>query len=225
MATLEVNPSLNGRLRQLNGAGGSETWATVIADTGNNKADGADGGMVYIGFTTQTTDSAAWRLNTRSIFLFDTSALPDDAIISSAVLSFYGESKSDGLSATPNINVYSANPASDVALVGADYSTCGSTPFCDTPVTYAGWSTSGYNDFTLNATGIAAISKTGLTKLSLRNAAYDVGATPPASGVTNTSSVISGYTTEETSVSNAKPKLVITYTVPSGDTSGMFLVM
>src|SRR5207249_11810531 len=48
-----------------------------------------------------------------------------------------------------------------------------------TAITYAGWSTSGYNNFQLNAGGLAAISTTSIAKFGTRDALYDVANSAP----------------------------------------------
>jgi hypothetical protein len=71
----------------------------------------------------------------KGIFLFTTSSLPDDATIDAAVLSVNGYQKSDGLSVTPDMNVYSSAPASNTALEAGDFDSLGSTAYA-TAVAY-----------------------------------------------------------------------------------------
>lgn len=108
----------------------------------------------------------------RSIFLFDTSALPNDANISSATLSLYGTSK-DNDQVDPTICIYESNPATNTILVLADYSKVLTTALSPV-ITHAAWDTAGFNDFVLNPLGIANISKTGVSKFGAREAAHDV---------------------------------------------------
>jgi hypothetical protein len=97
--------------------------------------------------------------------------------------------------------------------VAGDYAGCGSTSFTGAPKSYSGWSTGGYNDFTFNATGIAAISLTGVSCFSVRNANYDVAGIEPAWS-SNFLSNIAAYTADNGS---NEPQLVVTYTAPSYD--------
>jgi hypothetical protein len=144
--------------------------------------------------------------------LFSTGdVLPDEANISAATLSLFGTAKGDTFSvpAAPDINIFAASPASNTALVGGDFDSFGSTSFCDTPVSYASFNTGGYNNFVLNDAGIAAISRTGVTRLGARNANHD------ASGIAPTWSsakmaFLKGYFAEQGT--GYKPKLVVTYT-------------
>jgi len=189
------------------GLGTGISWPTLVAAAGS-ASDDSSVTAVAMGIYSDNV-SNKWRLIYRGIFLFDTSSLPDDAVINAATLSLYGYAKLDGLSATPNINIYLSAPASNTALAAGDFDSLGATAFCDTPVTYAGWSTSGYNDFTLNVSGIANISKTGISKFGARNANYDVTNTAPT-WVSNAGSYVQAYTADKGT--GYKPKLVVTYT-------------
>jgi hypothetical protein len=186
------------------------TWATIIADPGYSADD--SGTELYPTRITNQNAGDDWRNLFRAITLFDTSALPDNATITGAVLSVYGYNKMHTLGGTgPDVNVYSSAPASNTALAAGDFDSLGSTAFCDTAITYAGWNTGGYNDFTFNSLGIAAISKTGVSKFGLRNANYDVAqVTPPSAN--KQEAILNGYTSEQGT--DYKPKLVVTYTIP-----------
>jgi hypothetical protein len=137
--------------------------------------------------------------------------LTASANISAAVLSLYGTLKSDGLSATPDTNVCSSAPASNTVLVAGDFDSLGATAFA-TAIAYAAWSTAGFNDFTLNASGVANISLTGVSKFGARNFNYDaINNAPPwvSLGLSRTQFA--------TADSANDPKLVVTYTL--SDTS------
>ena len=187
----------------------NSTWATIQSGAGNYKDDTSIGVGIVIG---SGTNMNTWIYLSRATFCFDTSALTSSAIISSAILSLYGTNKSDGFTypTTPNINIYASTPASTSSLATSDFTQIGSTALCDTPITYAGFSTSGYNDFNLNANGIKNINKTGISCFGARNVNYDVNNTPPyhpASGQQFTT--LDFYTAKSIN----KPKLVVTYIV------------
>ncbi|MBA7692905.1 hypothetical protein ES703_101478 [subsurface metagenome] len=208
MAILTVNPSLDGLVYHSLGAYAGIDWADLLVAAGNgaNYTD-AQGSITHF-----TADFGAdkWANLLRSILLFDTSSIPVGATILAATLSVYGYEKVDTGSFNPITQVYSSNPASDSVLVPADFTTLGSTPFCDSPIAYADFVLDAYNDFVLNAAGIAAISTTGLTKLGFRNANYDVAGISPT-----WQSIKSGTTrirfNEE--IEERRPKLVITYSL------------
>jgi len=191
-----------------------ESWSTI-----RNNAVGSYGypssPVGYIQWIQSNTTANTWRGLNRSYFLFDTSDLPDDTVISEATLSIYGESKVDeGTAIAPSTNIYSGNPDSNTDLTAADYvyTKFGTTPY-STTIPYANWSITGYNDFVFNANGLAAISKIGISKFSGRNANYDVPNTTPSwSGAAFYNHGVKGYFSEQGT--GYQPKLVVTYSLP-----------
>jgi len=184
-------------------------WSTLRADAGS----GADDDTATRDIVSILTDDVGWQRLRRGIFLFDTSTLTSSATISAAVLSLYGYAKTDGLSITPDIDIYTSNPASNTALVGGDFDSLGSTSQTGTPITYAGWNTAAYNAFTFNT--YANISKTGVSKFGARNAYYDATGNDLTAYWANTaSSTISCYMADQSGTSN-DPRFVVTYTLPS----------
>jgi len=143
-----------------------------------------------------------WELYRAALF-FDTSSLPDDANITAATLSIYGSS--DESSTNFDITLVSGAELND-PLVSSDYypdlylATESRGAFST-----AGFTTSGYNNISLNGTGISEISKTGTTKFGLRSS-RDINYYEPS-----TLERISFYANEITD-SNKKPKLSVTYT-------------
>ena len=193
-------------------SGSPASWATLIAQGGTGGLDTDNGRYVYFA---SGSSSNQWAFMERPVFLFDTSSLPDDAVISAATLSLYpipGGEKGDTLGVSPDINVYSSAPALNTSLAGGDFDSLGATAF-STAITYANWTAGAYKDFALNASGIAAISKTGVSKFGARNANYDVAAVAPTWSATKYA--LLGICMAEYG-SGYKPKLVVTYT--SGET-------
>jgi hypothetical protein len=184
------------------------TWATIIAGAGTTKNDSdADSECMMM---EKIASGDSYDALFRSIFLFDTSAIPDTDTISGAILSLKGTTKGDNIGCTPDINIYGSTPASNTALVNADFTQVGSTAYA-TAISYASYSTSAYNDFTFNGTGIAAISKTGVSKFGARNANYDVAAvTPSTSGVIASSWM--NCNMADVALTTSDPKLAVTYT-------------
>lgn len=199
--------SVDGRVQR---TGVDEAWATIIAGAGNAADDTSASTNIMRIQASATTDQ--WAILARYICLFDTSALGAYVNITEAVLSLFGAgTKVDDLSSAPTANIYTSNPASNTSLAASDFSNCGSVAQCDTAITYAGWSSSAYNDFTFNATGRGNISKISISKFSFRNANYDVAASPPA-WVSGAASYYSIYMAEQTGTTN-DPKLVVTYNI------------
>ncbi|KKR90861.1 MAG: hypothetical protein UU41_C0055G0001, partial [Candidatus Roizmanbacteria bacterium GW2011_GWA1_41_13] len=94
-------------------SGADESWSTL-----RNNAVGSYGypssAAGEIQWIQSNTTANNWRGLKRSYFLFDTSGLPDDAVINGATLSIYGESKVDeGTAIAPSTNIYSGNPDSN----------------------------------------------------------------------------------------------------------------
>lgn len=188
-------------------------WSALIADVGSAFNDSAT--TTYMGEVAGTTTDK-WNILYRAIYLFDTSGLDDSAIISAATLSLRGQGKFSGNAvAYPNMNIYSSNPASNTELAAGDYDSLGSTAF-STAITYANWlTTTTFNDFALNASGLAAITVSGVSKFGTRSPNYDVAASAPT-WVSSDSSNLRAWSSEKGA--GYKPKLVVTYTVPSAPT-------
>jgi hypothetical protein len=214
--TLTVYPDANpetktvdGYVAQNYGTSTGVSWNTLINAAGNVGAPSGSAD-VFVDIWFHNVDSQ-WRQLVRSIFLFDTSSLTSNAVIDSAIFSLRGYGKGDSSSISPNLNVFSSAPASNTNLVAGDYDSLGTTAFCDTAITYSGFSTSAYNNFTLNSTGISAISKTGISKFGVRNANYDVSGTAPT--WTSTAEAYFQCFFAEYSGTANDPKLVVTYTI------------
>ncbi|OGO14671.1 MAG: hypothetical protein A2Z02_02925 [Chloroflexi bacterium RBG_16_48_7] len=204
----DANPettSVDGRATQYNASG--DTWANIRGGAGNYASDSEAYTEVVIIESHSSTDK--WLGIRRGILLFDTSSLPDACVISAADLSVYGKTKLDQNSWNPDLNVYSSAPASNTSVAAGDFDSLGTTAFCDTAKSYAGFSTSGYNDFSLNASGLAAIDKAGVSKFGFRNANYDVANSAPSWAGSKTSYFTIYFAEQGTGY---KPKLVVTYT-------------
>ena len=188
------------------------TWASIKAGAGSDHVD-TETDLRCIMFNTYLC-AAGWRMYLVAVMVFPTSGLPDDCPILAATLTICGKTpKEDDHSLSPRINAYSTVTASSTALSDSDYENRGSTPYCDTPITYANWKATGFylNDFAFNAAGLAGISTTDVTKVCFRDVDYDVGtSTPNQAGVDKTTRLY-GYASEQGS--GYKPKLIVTYAV------------
>ena len=132
--------------------GNAYAWSNIVSQAGTNHTDfTGDTGTIY-GYSRYDTnpDGSSWDIQ-RSIFIFDTSSLTSSATISDAIFSLNSVSSSGS-----NANVYTASPASNTDIVNSDHTTYGSTA-CSSDKSI----TTGWLDWTLNATGISNISKTG----------------------------------------------------------------
>lgn len=152
------------------------------------------------------TSSDLWILLMRSGYGFDTSSIGTNTI-SAAVLSLFGTNKLGNLGAT-NFSIVSFAPASQSDFVNADYAVAnfGSTVYGT--VTFSAFSTTAYNDFTLDANGRTYINKTGNTMFGARTG-FDVDNSPPEwSSLAATS--FSVYFADNAGTAN-DPKLVVTH--------------
>lgn len=132
----------------------------------------------------------------RGFLFFDTSSIPDGATITSATLRIRYSSTVTG---SPSVCVQQATVASTTTVANADFDAFNATELASrvTP------SVNTWAEFTLNASGLAAISKTGFTKLCIREA-QDVDGSYSAAKYANVRTLDD---------STYKPQLVVTYTV------------
>lgn len=230
-ATLTVYPdpgtgatTVDGRIYYGNAV--PQSWATVH-DSANSGPNGAitpaTDPNAILGY--QYAVTGLFQIDERFFALFDTSPLTAGATISAATLSLFGEatntSDDSGGAVAVAANIYSSSPASNNNLVTGDYSQVGTTAY-STNIAYASWSTTAYNDFVFNASGLAAISKTSISKFSARDAVYDVANSPPPTAAGSFTSM--GSNTADASGTANDPKLVITYSLPSTQNQQPYLM-
>jgi len=173
---------------------GDAVWNTACGATTGTLRGGDD-------FTAQNTLAGIYYCE-RAFVNYTTSALPDTDDISSVVMSPYGRAVGAG---SVDFNVYGST-ANDTIVAG-DFDLVGSTAYSDT--TWSSWPLEQYNDKTFNATGIANVSKTGISKFSIRNVGDDVGAgTPTVVNSINSYAVSTAGTSKD-------PKLVVEHAAPS----------
>lgn len=218
MAQIIVNPATganspcDGAIRK---SPGSVSFASIIAGSGNDAAYTSSGAMGNPVLTASTTTDQFTQLG-RFCFNFDTSAIPDNAIITSAVFSVYINWKALGLTGD-SWGVVSFTPASTASIANGDYANFGSTLLA--PLIAAADLASAYNNFTLNASGIASINKAGITSLGFRSEWDRAGVFGGTwvSGANNTLNV------NFADAGSNKPKLTIDYELPSGTKTRMLL--
>jgi hypothetical protein len=149
-----------------------------------------DGGSYYCG---------------RPMMRFYTASIPDeDYEITAAYVAIYIEAIVNNNNVTHVI--VSSNAAANDSLAASDYSTYGSTNYASIDGSSA--AASQYNNINLNSTGLAAISKTGLTKYGMRTS-LDIGNVAPTSDNYLQIKSCDYWGTDYA------PKLVVTYVLPS----------
>ncbi len=147
-------------------------------------------GQLYFGFPPPGT----MFINRGGIF-FDTSSLPDEAVISSAVLSISASGAPGGYG---TIHIVDGSVLDYPTMSVSDYGQLlNKTTSFGSYDTTSGWTSGTYYNISLNTSGISQISKTGITKFAARSG-HDINSVEAASD----------------SVSFNGPKLTITYTVP-----------
>ncbi len=207
-------PDANAESTSVDGRAGnstsSQSWGTKVAGSGTDHDDSTDIESVFYVQSGAVLDE--WAVLRRAFYLFDTSAIPDTDTVTSATLSVKGTFKGDNLSVTPDLNVYASTPASNTAIADGDYSNVGTTAF-STAVSYANYLVDGsFTDWALNASGIAAVTVSGVSKFSLRNASYDVANVSPTWSSAQTTQM-NGYYADNTGTTS-DPKLVVVHAAP-----------
>ena len=182
----------------------NSTWAALRDGAGTTANDSAS---LFVAYFNSGSTSTRWNILLRGFLLFDTSAAA--GTVSAATLSVEGNLKSDSLGITPDINVYASAPASNTAIAAADFQNISRAAF-STAITYAAYALGSYNDFILNASGIANVDTAGVSKFSAQNANYDVADAAPAWIGSKTTSL--SAKNAETAETTSDPKLVVTYT-------------
>jgi len=169
--TPDPNPEVTSVDGDVTRGGPGEAWNTIQgAATGVAAASNA--GDIESGWGT-AGGANTWGMLVRGFLLFDTSVIPDTATVISATVRVFGTTKQDERPwGDLTWNVYSSGPATNTTLVIADYNKVGTTPFA-TPITYAAYDDGGWNTFTLNAAGLAAIDVASITRFGTREATYD----------------------------------------------------
>ena len=185
--------------------GTGSDWASLVSGSGTS-AD--DAGNLLVGATNAITLNN-WKSLKRSIILWDTSSIGAGNLVSAVTSSLYVYSKIDDLGDLPNFNFYGATPAGNTSLASGDFQLTQSTEYA-TSLAYNSISLNSYNDRSLNASGIAATSLTGVSKFSVKNANFDVANSAPT-WVLNDMLFQIAFRGAETSGTSQDPKLVVTH--------------
>lgn len=183
-------------------------WATDDWDTCHNATSGT-----LVDYTVTADDQPYTGIDegnycvSRSFYLFDTSSIDDEDVIDSATLSLYWDGVQISNPDNTSVGVIQTNPASTTALTTADYDAI-TLAFVSDTINLDSYS-SGYNVWTLDATGTAAIDKTGISKFGQANS-LDVSGIAPL-----------GYNRPkdmqfaETAGTSTDPKLVVVHSFVS----------
>lgn len=171
---------------------------------------------VRTNFVNSGCQSASGVSLTRGFLSFDTSSIPDGAVVTSAKLKLFVTGKynhrNDG---NDFVTVVQGRQASPTALANSDYPNAGDAITNPTEgsnrVDITNILISAYSSWILNATGISWVSKTGYTAIALREGHDLLNIWPAyASGQLNAVHV----SMSEQSGTNQDPILEITYIIP-----------
>lgn len=188
---------------------GQGTWAGARDAASGTVSTGDNSPAGYSTFRSPVYDCSRFFMG------FDTSSIPENATITAAKIKVYVVSRTGTDAET--LNVVSMTAGDPTSLVGGDFVNFGTTSFGT--LAYGSATTSAYNDISFNASGIAAISTTGTTKLCFRTT-RDINNTAPTVDQPGGNFLA----IDHSSASGAANllKLEVTYTVP--DNGGSFLL-
>lgn len=219
LLTRTFNPDANPESTSVDGyvgrTGVSEAWATIRGGSGNDASDtstGSEGINVRMESSASTGASGNLQDIHRSVTLFDTSLLTSSATISAATASIYVLGRNISVNNFA-VNLVVAVPASNTALINADYNIANWTMTLqsDTVTAVNSLTTSAYNDFALNTTGLGNVSKTGITKFGWVTGNDRSNSAPTY----NANSQDDRFNFEYAENSGGhKPSLAVTYTLP-----------
>jgi len=199
-------PSLDGSIVEDTNA----VWATIRGATAGDIATPTAATIECRILTTLTTD--IWERMTRAIVLFDTNTIPDGDNVDSATFELVATDRAETI-ANQSASMVTSTPATDTDIILEDYDQLGTTKQA-TDKTLASFTVDSatYSAFTLNATGLGNISKTGVSRFGFRITSDNDNAEPTwASDVDGRITVASA---EEILAGDKRPKLVVTHTLP-----------
>lgn len=213
-STFFSNPGTgtNGMDSGLRRLASAESWNSIVTGGGTN-VNPNDTEFPAMAFESSTSTNL-WVSLFRGHIGFDTSGLPDTDAISSATLSLYKDSVNasvNNLGIAATLNIFQSSPASDSTVAAGDYQNVGSTDF-SSDIAFASWA-AGYNDFVLNASGIANIEKTGTSNFASRDSTYDAPNSAPTWS-SNKLTVMYSHSADRTGTTN-DPKLVVEHAAAS----------
>jgi len=189
----------------------SAVWATLRSGAGTANSYNATTARINVEASGATNE---WSRMDRAIIKFDTTAFSCSNTLTGATLSIYGSSKYDGLANNSELVLVDPTTAGDTTLASADFNIANwdFTNQAAATLTYAGFSTSGYNTYTLNATGRANINCGGITTFGLV-LNYDASNTEPTYLVGESDDF--NFYTVENGDSNKYPKINLQYSPPA----------
>jgi len=145
----------------------------------------------------------------RGEICFKTDSLGSDNI-ESVEISLYGKTGMSYLGTT-DLHICQSNPSSTTTLTNSDYEAMKDYTTSFGSISYASFSVSGYNDITLNSSGLSNINKSGISKFGIKTG-WDINNSFTGTWARNSATVFSGYYSVNSGTSN-DPKLTVTHSV------------
>jgi hypothetical protein len=208
--------SVDGRVRRQ--VGGGEAFGTIRAGAGVTAGSDATSPQEQGRLLAHDSGADTWTNMTRGITLFNDPEISADDVITSATMEIALNNVNNDT--TASFCLVQSTPASNTALVAADYAQVGTTQqAADLAIAGLTADDSTYNAFTLNSTGIASIDIDGVTKFGHRLANDRANSAPTwVAGDDDRVSVVQA----DNSGTSADPKLVILHSLPFTPKAIMF---
>ena len=158
------------------GTGEDANWSTMRTAEGNAVRLSQD--KTWCGMTEAINDIPdTYDDHWRALVTWDTSDIPDDATITSAIVSVYGAPHKMNELGTVDFSIIDADPTNPLVYTGGDYSRTTFTRMAD-DIPFNSFTIVDYpptivtsNNLSLNPSGISHISKTGLTTFMFTHSA------------------------------------------------------
>lgn len=182
------------------------TWSAA-RNTADGTVSGDSDATVYLSSEFRSGTSA-YEI-TRGYYLFDTSSITDTDSIDSGTFSLMNLADN---SATEALGLIQTSPASDTAIATGDYDALTLNTPTEGATRVSSFTNNTYMNFTLNASGLSWVSKTGISKYGIRFAG-DIDDSSP--GARSYRSVAHAETASTTS----DPKLAITHSTVASSNS------
>jgi hypothetical protein len=153
------------------------------------------------------------------VWLFDTSAIADGDTIDSATLGVFVITGGMSTAASWDGFLCATNPASNTAVVVSDWGSFGTTKYSN-ELDGSAITENAYNSFVLNASGLSAISKTGISKFGSQEKNDIENSAPTENAVVNMRCNSADF-----AGTSSDPKLVITHSAGAVVNSGFLSFM
>jgi len=182
---------------------GNFTWGGLSRGDGTDATNSPPSGDLLAGVTSGAR-SGYYNKSDRTVLTFDTSTIPEDAVILLAEVTVWGTAKTNTLGSA-NASLIDYTPVDPVAVLSSDDFVLTTFTRLAPDLEYADWNTDNINGFHLNDAGLAAIDTEGYTTVMISNN-FTVDNSSPVWSASNSSSFSSAPVS-----STSKPYLTVEY--------------